>query len=253
MRPLLIFLIVFIPFFAVSQIRIGNCGKWKYIRLSERDTVTQTCPGDLKNDWKYFTFEPGIPPLHIVVTDTFGNIELVRPFMSANFENFKPGFYRVYGLYYPFTYYLKPGKNIFKDTMGSYCYGFTENFVLINNNVPDPGAISLSKGNLANLICPNGETDQTLQFQTNSPSPLYTYLLTNSDNLILAIQSNGLFDFKNLPSGKYYVHGLAYTGALQAKTGQILDAVPLSKNCFTKTFKSVEIEKKSPLGGQISI
>ena len=253
MRPLLIFLIVFLPFFAVSQIRIGNCGKWKYIRLSERDTVTQTCPGDLKNDWKYFTFEPGIPPLHIVVTDTFGNIELVRPFMSANFENFKPGFYRVYGLYYPFTYYLKPGKNIFKDTMGSYCYGFTENFVLINNNVPDPGAISLSKGNLANLICPNGETDQTLQFQTNSPSPLYTYLLTNSDNLILAIQSNGLFDFKNLPSGKYYVHGLAYTGALQAKMGQLLDAVPLSKNCFTKTLKSVEIEKKSPLGGQISI
>ena len=253
MRPLLIFLIVFIPFFAVSQIRIGNCGKWKYIKLSERDTVTQTCPGDMKNDWKYFTFEPGIPPLHIVVTDTFGNIELVRPFMSANFENFKPGFFRVYGLYYPFTYYLKPGKNIFKDTMGSYCYGFTENFVLINNNVPDPGEISLSKGNLSNLICPNAATDQTLQFKTNSPSPLYTYLLTNSNNLILAVQSNGIFDFKNLPSGKYYIQGLAYTGVLQAKAGQLLDAVPLSKNCFTKTFKSIEIEKKSPLGGEISL
>ena len=253
MRPLLIFLIVFIPFFAVSQIRIGNCGKWKYIKLSERDTVTQTCPGDMKNDWKYFTFEPGIPPLHIVVTDTFGNIELVRPFMSANFENFKPGFFRVYGLYYPFTYYLKPGKNIFKDTMGSYCYGFTENFVLINNNVPDPGEISLSKGNLSNLICPNAATDQTLQFKTNSTSPLYTYLLTNSNNLILAIQSNGIFDFKNLPSGKYYIQGLAYTGVLQAKAGQLLDAVPLSKNCFTKTFKSIEIEKKSPLGGEISL
>ena len=253
MRPLLIFLIVFIPFFAVSQIRIGNCGKWKYIRLSDRDTVTQTCPGDLKNDWKYFTFQPGIPPLHIVVTDTFGNIELVRPFMSANFENFKPGFYRVYGLYYPFTYYLKPGKNIFKDTMGSYCYGFTENFVLINNNVPNPGEISLSKGNLSNLICPNAATDQTLQFKTNSTSPLYTYLLTNSNNLILAIQSNGIFDFKNLPSGKYYIQGLAYTGVLQAKAGQLLDAVPLSKNCFTKTFKSIEIEKKSPLGGEISL
>ena len=253
MRPLLIFLIVFIPFFAVSQIRIGNCGKWKYIKLSERDTVTQTCPGDMKNDWKYFTFEPGIPPLHIVVTDTFGNIELVRPFMSANFENFKPGFFRVYGLYYPFTYYLKPGKNIFKDTMGSYCYGFTENFVLINNNVPDPGEISLSKGNLSNLICPNAATDQTLQFKTNSTSPLYTYLLTNSNNLILAVQSNGIFDFKNLPSGKYYIQGLAYTGVLQAKAGQLLDAVPLSKNCFTKTFKSIEIEKKSPLGGEISL
>ena len=69
---------------------------------------------------------------------------------------------------YELSNYLKPGKNIFKDTMGSYCYGFTENFVLINNNVPDPGAISLSKGNLSNLICPNAETDQTLQFQTNS-------------------------------------------------------------------------------------
>ena len=253
MRPLLIFLIVLIPFFASSQIRIGNCGKWKYIKLSEKDTVTQTCPGDMKNDWKFFTFEPGIPPLHIVVTDTLGNIELVRPFMSVNFENFKPGFYRVYGLYYPFTYYLKPGKNIFKDTMGSFCYGFTENFVLINNNVPDPGEISLLKGNLSNLICPNTESDQTLQFQTNSPSPLYTYLLTNSRNLILAVQNNGLFDFKKLPSGKYAIQGLAYTGELQAKTGQLLDAVPLSKNCFTKTFKVLEIEKKSPLGGEISL
>ena len=253
MRPLLIFLIVLIPFFASSQIRIGNCGKWKYIKLSEKDTVTQTCPGDMKNDWKFFTFEPGIPPPHIVVTDTLGNIELVRPFMSVNFENFKPGFYRVYGLYYPFTYYLKPGKNIFKDTMGSFCYGFTENFVLIKNNVPDPGEISLSKGNLSNLICPNTESDQTLQFQTNSPSPLYTYLLTNSRNLILAVQNNGLFDFKKLPSGKYAIQGLAYTGELQAKTGQLLDAVPLSKNCFTKTFKVLEIEKKSPLGGEISL
>lgn len=253
MRPILIFLIIFIPVFAFSQIRIGNCGKWKYIKLSEKDTLTQTCPGDGKNDLKVFTFEPGIPPLHIVVTDTFGNIELVRPFMSANFEFIKPGYYRVYGLYYPFTYFLKPGKNIFKDTMGSYCYGFTENFVLINNNVPDPGEISLSKGNLNNLICPNQETDQTLQFQTNSPSPLYTYLLTNANNLILAVQSNGLFDFKNLPSGKYYVQGLAYTGALQAKAGQLLDEVPLSKNCFTKTFNALEIEKKSPLGGEISL
>jgi hypothetical protein len=253
MRPILIFLILFLPFFAVSQIRIGNCGKWKYIKLIEKDTVTQTCPGDTKNDWKFFTFEPGIPPLHIVVTDTFGNIEVVRPFMSANFESFKPGFYRVYGLYYPFTYYLKPGKNIFKDTMGSYCYGFTENYVLINNNIPDPGEISLSKGNLSNLICPNAETDQTLQFQTNSPSHLYTYLLTNSKNVILAVQSNGLFDFKNLPSGKYYVYGLAYTGTLQAKAGQLLDAVPLSKNCFSKTFKAIDIEKKSPEGGEISI
>lgn len=253
MRPFLIFLIVFIPFLAVSQIRIGNCGKWRYIKLSERDTVTQTCPGDMKNDWKFFTFQPGIPPLHIVVTDTFGNIELVRPFMSANFENFKPGFYRVYGLYYPFTYYLKPGKNIFKDTMGSYCYGFTENFVLINNNVPEPGEISLSKGNLSHLICPNADTDQSLQFQTNSPSPLYTYLLTNSNNLLLAVQDSGLFDFKNLPSGKYFIHGLAYTGALQAKAGQYLDAVPLSKNCFTKTLKPINIEKKSPYGGEITL
>jgi len=103
------------------------------------------------------------------------------------------------------------------------------------------------------LICPNAATDQTLQFKTNSPSPLYTYLLTNSNNLILAVQSNGIFDFKNLPSGKYYIQGLAYTGVLQAKAGQLLDAVPLSKNCFTKTFKSIEIEKKSPLGGEISL
>jgi hypothetical protein len=103
------------------------------------------------------------------------------------------------------------------------------------------------------LICPNAATDQTLQFKTNSTSPLYTYLLTNSNNLILAVQSNGIFDFKNLPSGKYYIQGLAYTGVLQAKAGQLLDAVPLSKNCFTKTFKSIEIEKKSPLGGEISL
>lgn len=103
------------------------------------------------------------------------------------------------------------------------------------------------------MICPNAETDQTLQFQTNSPSPLYTYLLTNSNNLILSVQSNGLFDFKNLPSGKYRVHGLAYTGALQAIAGQFLDEVPLSKNCFTKTFKTIDIEKKSPKGGEISI
>lgn len=251
MRPFIILILGFIPFLTFSQIRIGNCGKWKYIKLSNRDTVTQTCPGDNKNDWKYFSFEPGIPPYHIVVTDTFGNIELVRPFMSANFETFKPGFYRVYGLYYPFTYYLKPGKNIFKDTMGSYCYGFTENFVLINNNAPDPGEISLFKGKISNLICPDNDTDMRLQFRTDSPFSTYTYLLTNSNQLIVDINKDGLFDFRHLPSGKYYVHGLAYSGDLLAKTGMMLNDGPLSKNCFTKTIQSIEIEKKQPKGGEI--
>jgi hypothetical protein len=115
MRTFILFLLGFLPLLAISQIRIGNCGKWKYIKLSAKDTISQTCPGDGKNDLKVFTFEPGIPPLHIVVTDTFGNIELVRPFLNVNFEFLKPGYYRVYGLYYPFTYYLKPGKNIFRD------------------------------------------------------------------------------------------------------------------------------------------
>ena len=99
MRPIILILLSFLPLLAISQIRIGNCGKWKYIKLNEKDTSTQTCPGDGRNDLKLFTFEPGIPPLHIVVTDTFGNIELVRPLMSANFEFIKPGYYRVYGLY----------------------------------------------------------------------------------------------------------------------------------------------------------
>jgi hypothetical protein len=236
---------------AYTQIRIGNCGKWKYIKMNERDTVTQTCPGDIKNDWKYFSFAPGIPPLHIVVTDTFGNIELVRPFMSANFETFKPGFYRVYGLYYPFTYYLKKGKNIFRDTMGSYCYGFTENFVLINNNAPEAGEISLAKGIISNLICPAEDTDMRLQFRTSSPFSGYTYLLTNSQQVIVDINKEGLFDFRNLPSGKYYVHGLAYSGELLADIGKRIDDGPLSKNCFTKSIKSIEVEKKQAKGGEI--
>lgn len=253
MRTFILFLLGFLPLLATSQIRIGNCGKWKYIKLSAKDTVSQTCPGDGKSDLKFFTFEPGIPPLHIVITDTLGNIELVRPFMSANFENFKPGYYRVYGLYYPFTYYLKPGKNIFKDTMGSYCYGFTENFVLINNNVPDPGEISILKGSLQNLICSDPNTDMTLQFQTNSPFQTYTYLLTDADNVLLDIKMNGLFDFRSLPSGKYFIHGLAYSGNLSAEKGKKLDSQKLSTNCFSKTIKSIEVERKVPYGGEIAL
>lgn len=253
MRPIILILLSFLPLLAISQIRIGNCGKWKYIKLNEKDTSTQTCPGDGRNDLKLFTFEPGIPPLHIVVTDTFGNIELVRPFMSANFEFIKPGYYRVYGLYYPFTYFLKPGKNIFKDTMGSYCYGFTENFVLINNNVPEPGQISIKKGSLSNLICSSAETDMTIQFQTNSPFENYTYLLTDASNKVVDIQKDGLFDFRPLPSGKYYAHGLAFSGILLAEKGKELDLIRLSSNCFTKTLQPFEVERKVPSGGKIAL
>jgi len=253
MRTFILFLLGFLPLLAISQIRIGNCGKWKYIKLSAKDTISQTCPGDGKNDLKVFTFEPGIPPLHIVVTDTFGNIELVRPFLNVNFEFLKPGYYRVYGLYYPFTYYLKPGKNIFRDTMGSYCYGFTENFVLINNNVPDAGEISILKGSLPNLICPDADVNMTLQFQTNSPFNTYTYLLTDANNVLLDIKMNGLFDFRPFPSGKYYVHGLAYSGNLSAEKGEKLDLQKLSTNCFTKTIKAIEVERKVPFGGEIAL
>jgi hypothetical protein len=128
--------------------------------------------------------------------------------------------------------------------MGSYCYGFTENFVLINNNVPDAGEISILKGSLPNLICPDADVNMTLQFQTNSPFNTYTYLLTDSNNVLLDIKMNGLFDFRPFPSGKYYVHGLAYSGNLSAEKGEKLDLQKLSTNCFTKTIKAIEESRK---------
>lgn len=252
MRPFLIGILSLFPLLLFSQIRIGNCGKWRYIRL-DRDTITTTCPGDGKSDWKFFRFEPGGSPPFIVVTDTFGNLELVRPFMHANFEDFKPGFYRVYGLYYPFSHPFIKGKNIFRDTMGTFCYGFTENFVLISNNAPEAGEISLVRGNISHLNCPDPQADMLLQFGTNSTFPSYTYLLTNAAGLIVRVNKEGKFQFRDLPSGKYLVHGLAYSGDLLAQPGNHLNADPLSRTCFTLTAKPLELERRVAQGGQIAL
>jgi gliding motility-associated-like protein len=88
MRTFILFLLGFLPLLAISQIRIGNCGKWKYIKLSAKDTISQTCPGDGKNDFFVISNLTKYPNATLKIFNRWGNLVYIKDRYDNSWNGF---------------------------------------------------------------------------------------------------------------------------------------------------------------------
>ena len=109
--------------------------------------------------------------------------------------------------------------------------------------MPVGGALTKSDGQTkVNVVRADGNPDIYGFVRTggSSGTPV-RYLLTDIDNVILAVSSTDSFDFDQLEVGEYRVWGLTFTGIFLAAPGADADLSPLSDNCFSLTSNFVTI------------
>ncbi|NUO02059.1 MAG: T9SS type A sorting domain-containing protein, partial [Saprospiraceae bacterium] len=184
--------------------------------------------------------------------DAGGTILFVSFSPTINFENLPPGNLRVYALSYIGQLLAAPGLNIFTDPLGSICYALTTNFISLNNVSPDGATVFGPNSATSLVICSNDAAPDLISFGSTSTSPLYAYLVTDANNVILQVSTTGNVDFSTLPDGICRVWGFAYVGNITATIGNNAATSNLSSDCFDLSDNFVTVNKATPDGGSVA-
>ena len=233
---------------ASNQVKLTRGGEvdGKSITTLFGDSLFYTCPGDGVSDL-VIVFPPqpeNGSEYRLFITDDQNRI--VFPDVQSDLIDFDasaPGVYRVWGVSYTGQFLGQFGMRLDEGALSSDCYDLSDNFITVVAQIPVGGALTTSDGQTkVNVVRADGKPDIYGFVRTggSSGTPV-RYLLTDIDNVILAIATTDSFDFDQLEVGEYRVWGLTFTGIFLAAPGADADLSPLSDNCFSLTSNFVTI------------
>ncbi|MBT8234493.1 MAG: hypothetical protein KJN84_17815 [Bacteroidia bacterium] len=103
------------------------------------------------------------------------------------------------------------------------------------------GTISLIDGSSTISICVSDSIQDELIFTNDGNASFYSYIITDTTNLILAILNSDTIDFSSAPAGICRIWGVAHDGNLDLNAGDILvDTVSIG-SCIDITPNFVEV------------
>ena len=241
-------------YLADAQSRIYDCGDGTTIFLESGSLTPGACGEDAENSTLKFRAKPFFTTYVVVVTDQNKNIVTITRNRVIDFSTIPAGSYRVYGLYYMGLLLAEPGMNLDRDILGTVCFGFTDNFVEINSIAPEGGLVTTTDGLSAATVCTDPQASQVISFaNTGAPNSDYQYIVTDTNQVILALPVADEFDFATLDEEHTRVYGLGYSGNLNVEVGNVLvaDAV-LADGCFSLSENFMTVTKVTPEGGSLS-
>lgn len=218
------------------------------------ETEVFTCPGDGIADIIPFDSSGVIGANYTyIVTDT-NNVILSLPAADeADFDNAGVGTSRVWGLAYSGGLTAMVGDTASTALFSDGCFSLSGNYITVNRQVPDGAMVSTGNGDSEAFVCPGDGTADVVNFSNSgSGATPYAYVVTDTNNVILALPASGQYDFDPSPLGICRVWGLAYTGTLTAMVGDTASTSTLSDECFSLSSNFITIFKEQPLGGQVS-
>lgn len=221
------------------------------VRAQGGDTLVYACPGNGTPDPVLLDSAGVSGNYAYLLTDT-NNIVLTIVPDSVDFDIYAPNVYRIWGLSYAGN--ITPiiiGADVLQDVLADDCYAVSENFVTIISQQPEGGMVSLESGESSLLTCPGDGMADLASFDSTGAVGLYTYLLTDEQNIIVEAISGDSYDFENLPEGVSRVWGLAYTGNLTVVPGEDAATAMLSDDCFGLSENFVTITRLVPDAGVI--
>ena len=223
--------------------------------VSTEDGATEafTCPGDGMADLLQFDsagVSDGVEFTY-VVTDDQNNILALPGGDVADFEDAGAGTCRVWGLAYVGNITAMIGDNAATTPLADICFDLSDNFVTVYREQPEGGMVMTENGETEIDVCVGSEIDMVQFDSTGTSNSPYTYVLTDTNNVIVAVPAGDIVDFSDIMSGDYRLWGLAYTGNITAMVGDTASAVPLTDDCFDLSDNFVIINRDESNGGTV--
>lgn len=218
-------------------------------------TLVYSCPGDGNPDVIHFDSTGNTTGAYLyLVTDAGNTILTVTDQDRFDFESLPAGAAHVWGLAFTGVFTGSVGQNVINAVLSSECFDLSDNFIQINREQPDGGAISSATGADMYHICPDDGVADIVGFvKTTAYAGPYTYLITDDQNVILTSTDAELFDFDQVPAGVCRIWGLAYTGNLVFQAGQNAGEVLLSDDCYDLSDNFITVFRQTPDGGLVGL
>ncbi len=235
----------------VTTIRINPDGGT--VTTTDGETEIFTCPGDGQPDNVSFDTTGTIGQFTFVVTDSANVILSIPDGNTVNFEGAGLGNCHLWGVAYTGNLTLQAGDTLTSVDASDECFDLSDNFVNVIRQRPEGGTVSLTGGGTSITLCPGDELSDVLSFDsTGTFGSGFTYIITDADNMILAIPGGDSADLAPAGIGVCRVWGLAFTGDLVAEVGDILNTVSLSDDCFDLSDNFITVNRVEANGGTVS-
>ncbi|NBC07517.1 MAG: T9SS type A sorting domain-containing protein [Bacteroidetes bacterium] len=222
------------------------------VATPDGETTVYTCPGDGNADIVMADSSGTSSGFYTyVITDENNNILELPVGDSFDFENAPDGVRRVWGLAYTGEITAQVGDNAAAVALSDDCFDLSDNFITIVREQPEGGTVSTPDGDDMLLLCPGDGNADVVEFDSTGTAGDYVYVITNEQNVILALVDGDAQDFDGAGIGTFRVWGLAYTGNIIAMAGDTASAVSLSDDCFDLSDNFVTITTQVPNGGLV--
>lgn len=188
-----------------------------------------------------------------LITDTSNVIIAIATGNTYNFVGNTTRTFRVWGFSYNGNITAKVGDNAASAALTNACYELSSNFVTVTRKQVEGAKVSLANGDTARVACIGVAQLGDLTFKNSSTAGAnYAYLVTNPQNIVLAVVSGTSYNFNSQPIGTYRVWGVSYTGTLTVTAGNNVGQF-LSSECYDLSDNFITITQKGVNGGFVSL
>jgi len=190
-----------------------------------------------------------------VVTDTSNVILAYSDTAEIVIMPDYPSNVRIWGLSFAGEITAAVGQQVDTSDVASGCFSFSANFLSVVRDSVEGGELGTSLGTNVVYTCANDTALEQVAFTTSGSSmetSNYLYVVTDTSNVIMAVDTASLIDFSGFDAGIMRVWGLAYIGDLLAQIGDDAAAANLAEGCFDLTDNFVTVIIDSVSGGTIS-
>jgi ribose 5-phosphate isomerase len=224
------------------------------VAMPNGGTTIYTCPGDGMADIVMFdSTGTSSGPYAYVITDEDNVILDFATGDSYDFDAAPAGTCRVWGLAYTGNVTVAVGDTASAVALTDDCFDLSDNFITVIRQLPDGGTVSFSDGSNLQFTCPgDGNADELTFEAVDTVGPSFTYVITDEQNIVLALAPDASFDFDAAPEGICRVWGLAYNGNLIAMVGDTASTATLADDCFDLSDNFLAVVRQVPIGGTVS-
>jgi len=236
-----------------AQLNQSACIRNAVISASSGQSPLYFCKGDGALDVIRFRVSPFAQPFAYLITDENNRLIQITYNNNIDFEGLPAINLRVWAVAYKNRITARVGDIITTTQLADYCYALTTNFISVRGVVPDGGTVS-TKGGLSSLFtCAEDGRADRINFSTTSTDPLYRFVVTDENDVIIGFADDGTFNFETLEAETARVYGISYVGSVLAKIGDNINDVQFSSSCFDLSDNFVEILRSQPKGGTVSL
>jgi len=225
------------------------------VSTPDGSTFISTCTLDGKADVVEFmnTGTSNAKYAYVITTPDLKILGIKTEENMHDFDAAPAGTCWVWGLSYTGKLLAVVGDDASDGNLSNDCYDLSDNYIEVRRELPDGGSVATDDGDTAVVIWVGTGKGSVVQFSYESGSnSAYAYIVTDEENVILAMPSGSSVDFDAAPPGVCRLWGVSYAGQLIAEPGDTLFHTAIADECYDLSDNYVAVTRVTQVLDAIS-